>query len=178
VAKSKNPTKTDNSGSPAAPSPLTSAAAGEVQLIYGHIAQQRISGPIPSPDILKQYEALSAGLANRLVDIAEREADHRRKVELEALAIQGRDQHSYRRSEMLGQVFGFGIAAIAISGAVYSAVHGAQIAASFIGTTGVGGLVSAFIYGRTFLLRQKKQEFDQAMQVNAVQSERSKQTIK
>jgi uncharacterized membrane protein len=146
-----------------------------MQVVYGaFVAQQHISGPLPSPDLLRQYEELSPGTTDRLIRIAEQEAEHRRKVELEIIAIQGRDQSSYRRSELWGQTFGFAIGVIAIVGAVFAAVRGEQVAASFIGTTGVGGLVSAFIIGRSFLLKQKKQDFDQALQANLEHGQASK----
>jgi len=146
-----------------------------IPVIYGtFIAQQQISGPIPSPDVLRQYEAMSPGAADRLLRLAEQEAEHRRKMEMEIILLQGRDQSSYRRSEFWGQIFGFAIGAITVIGAVFSAVHGAQIAASFIGTSGVVGLVSTFIWGRNHFLRQKKQEFDQEMQVMAQRTDQSK----
>jgi hypothetical protein len=54
------------------------------------------------------------------------------------------------------------------------AVHGAQIAASFLGTGGVTGLVTAFILGRNFLLKQKQQDFDQLQKANEQRAIESK----
>jgi len=121
---------------------------------------QHISGPLPSPDILKKYEEISPGIANRLIKIAEDEALHRRKMEAEVIAVQSREQSAYRTSEMLGQVFGLVIGLTAIIAAIIMALHGAQLAASFIGTGGVTSLVTAFILGRTFLLKFRQQEMD------------------
>jgi hypothetical protein len=47
------------------------------------------------------------------------------------------------------------------------ALHGAQLAASFLGTGGVTSLVTAFILGRSFFLKQKKQEFEQSLKASA-----------
>lgn len=175
MANKKNPPTSDSSVAPAAPSSNVPDTAAAIPVIYStFVAQQQISGPLPSPEVLRQYEATSPGAAERLIRLAEQEAEHRRKMESEIIAIQGRDQHSYRQSEFWGQFFGFSMGSIAILGAVFAAVHGAQIAASFIGTTGVGGLVSAFILGRTYFLKQKKQEFEQEMQVIASKSDRAK----
>ena len=94
---------------------------------------------------------------------------------MEVIAIQGRDQSAYRRSEFLGQVFGLAIGIAAIGSATYMAVHGAQLAASVIGTGGVTGLVTAFIVGRHTLLKQRKQEFQQQMEAQRQQHEVTKE---
>src|SRR5207245_2145334 len=85
---------------------------------------------------------------------------------------QTEDQKAYRRSELLGQIFGLLIGIGAIAGAVICAVKGAQIAASFIGTTGVTGLVTAFILGRSYLLKLRQQEIDQQQQQQSQQKPR------
>jgi len=174
VAKNKNPSQSGSIAPPSATPPISAATAGTLQVIYAQIAQQHISGPIPSPEVLRQYDALSPGMADRLVRIAEQEADHRRKMETEVIALQHSDQRAYRRSEFAGQIFGLSIGLAAIVGAVIMAVHGAQVAASFLGTGGVTGLVTAFILGRSFLLKQKQQDFDQSLQANSQAGRRIK----
>ena len=171
VAKNKNPSPSSSISPQSIPPPVSAVSAGTLQVIYAQIAQQHISGPIPSPEVLRQYDAFSPGLADRLVRIAEQEAEHRRKMEADVIALQRSDQMAYRRSEFAGQLFGLSIGLAAIIGAVIMAVHGAQVAASFLGTGGVTGLVTAFILGRSFLLKQKQQDFDQAMRANAPQAD-------
>jgi uncharacterized membrane protein len=97
--------------------------------------------------------------------MAEEEVMHRRAIERESIAVQARDQISYRRSELFGQVFGLLIGIAAIGGAVYCATHGAQVAGSIIGTGGVTGLVTTFILGRNLLLKQRQQEFQHQLQL-------------
>lgn len=41
----------------------------------------RFSGPLPSPETLHEFEQVLPGLAERIVRMAEQEADHRRLVE-------------------------------------------------------------------------------------------------
>ena len=125
------------------------------------IAVETQSGPVPPPEILKKYDEIHPGLALRLIGMAEEEAAHRRSIEKELVAIQGRDQAAYRRSELFGQIFGLAIGLAYAGGAVYAAVHGAQTAASIFGTAGVGGLVAAFIMGRHNLYKMKRQELEQ-----------------
>lgn len=133
--------------------------------ISTQIAMQTQSGPIPSPEILKKYNEIEPGLAQRIIAMAEAEAEHRRSIEAQVVAIQGRDQSAYRRSEFFGQVFGLLIGLAYAIGAVYAAVHGAQMAASIFGTAGVGGLVTAFIMGRHNLYKMKQQELEQDQKI-------------
>jgi len=174
VAKNKNPLQSDNFSSPAVAQPVNETAAGTTNLFIAQIERQQLSGPVPSPDLLRQYEALRPGFADRLIRLAEQEAEHRRKMESEVLALQSGDQKAYRRSELAGQIFGLFIGLAAIAGAVVMAVHGAQLAATFLGTGGVTGLVTAFILGRSFFLKQKKQEFEQMLRANEAPSDPSK----
>lgn len=163
--------KTEKLTQPDAPNPKQSDvvkpaadAAGSVPeqiRISTQIAMQMQTGPIPPPDVLKKYNEVEPGLAQRIIAMAEAEAAHRRSIETQFVAIQGRDQAAYRRSELFGQVFGLMIGLAYAVGAVYAAVHGAQIAASIFGTAGVGGLVTAFIMGRHNLFKMKQQEIEQ-----------------
>jgi uncharacterized membrane protein len=106
------------------------------------------SGPLPPPAILEQYDKINPGLADRIVRMAETEADHRRQIEKRALdadiQIAGKEYTERRIGQFLG--FGIGVAALFIG--AYVATHGQPLAGGFIGTGGVVGLVTAFIYGR------------------------------
>ncbi len=168
MAKSEKLPQRDGGRPPVDKSLLTSAAAAAAmpaQLhVSAHLAMQQQSGPIPPPEILRKYDEIHPGLAERIIKMAEEEAAHRRIMESEVTAVQARDQTAYRRSE-LGQVFGFATGLAAIGGAALAAVKGAQIAASFIGTAGVTGLVTAFIMGRHALLKFKQEDFRQQQQI-------------
>lgn len=126
--------------------------------ISTQIAMQQQSGPFPPPEILQKYDQIHPGLASQIITMANEETVHRRKMEAEVLAIQKRDQVSYRFSELVGQCFGLIIGLAAIGGSVYEAAHGAQVAASFLGTAGLTGLVTAFIMGRQTLVKLKEQD--------------------
>jgi uncharacterized membrane protein len=132
------------------------------------------SGPLPPPEILARYDAVSPGLADRLVKMAEAEAAHRRDVEHKAQEAQATDLVAYRRSEMWGQTFGLTIGLAAIGGAVYCAVHQAQWTGSFIGTAGVTGLVTAFIVGRRALAQQREIEFQHQMEATRIVGEQQR----
>jgi uncharacterized membrane protein len=81
------------------------------------------------------------GSAKRIITLVETETAHRQA--LEKLSVTG-DIYEAR----LGQIFGFLIGLFAIGCGTYAAVHGAEVAGTVIGSGGVIGLVTAFIYGR------------------------------
>lgn len=53
-----------------------------------NIQAAMFSGPIPPPNILAQYEQLKAGLAERIVIMAESQSQHRKEMEIQSLNAQ------------------------------------------------------------------------------------------
>ncbi len=97
-------------------------------------------GPLPRPDLLKQFDEIVPGAAERIITQFEKQSDHRRN--LENIAI----KHD-RFISTLGLFCGFVIAMSAISGGVYAATLGKDLFGSILSGTGLVGLVSVFIYG-------------------------------
>jgi len=81
--------------------------------------------------------------------MAEHEAQHRHTLEGHALRADIADREQRHTEYRTGQWLAFSIGVIALSLGTYTAIHGAQIAGAFIGTSGVVGLVSAFLYKRS-----------------------------
>ena len=118
------------------PPNLPTASTTTVQL-----GVQRYSGPIPPAAELEHYEHIHPGLADRIVQMAEREQAHRHSFDAETMR---RDFNEGR----LGQIFALviGVTAILVGGVC--ALNGANLTGSIIGGGGVIGLVSVFVYGR------------------------------
>lgn len=55
----------------------------EQKAVMNHLKVQSMnySGPIPPPDIIKDYENILPGSADRIISMAEKQADHRRDIE-------------------------------------------------------------------------------------------------
>lgn len=71
----------------------------------GGIAAQQVSlkvqqGPLPSPEILKQYEEIHPGATDRIFKLTEKESEHRRQIEMQALKVNG-------QSLLFGQILSF-----------------------------------------------------------------------
>lgn len=98
------------------------------------------SGPIPSPDLLKGFEEVCSGSADRIITMAEKQSEHRRNIENKVVDSQIRDSKR-------GMIFGFIISVVGIIGGLF-------LIAMDKGTAGLTlicgiliGLVTLFIYG-------------------------------
>ncbi len=123
---------------PNRPGDETAAQIGERRL------EQRTEiflGPLPPPAILRQYDEIQPGFAERLLRLTEDEANHRRQVTARA-------QRYELFETTLGQVFGLLVALAALGATVWLGILGLEVAASIVGGTTIVGLVGAFIAGR------------------------------
>lgn len=105
------------------------------------------SGPLPPPEVLARYEAITPGAAERIIAMAERQSVHRQ--ELESAVI-----HGNLTAQRVGQRYGLIIGVLGISASVILGAMGREIMGSaFFGST-VVSLVALFITGR---LRQERE---------------------
>ncbi|HEX6368579.1 MAG TPA: DUF2335 domain-containing protein [Longimicrobium sp.] len=102
-----------------------------------HAAVEAFSGPIPEPDVLRDYEQVLPGLAERIVRWTEDEANHRRTVERSLVQL----SWGGLWSALL-------LALTAILGGMLLAWYGRSV----VGVTGVvgalAGLVIVFLAGQ------------------------------
>lgn len=100
------------------------------------------SGPIPPPNIIAGYEEVVPGAADRIIQMAEKQAAHRQSIEQMAAKIEARDS-------LLGILFAFilGIGSIVACIVVVLTVreNAGAIAGSLLGVTGIGSIVTAFL---------------------------------
>lgn len=123
----------------------------EIRQAIRHVTAE-FSGPLPPPDILRQYEDVSEGLSERLISLVEKEADFRRKMEeryLEAqIEFKSRSLEISSLEVKRGQVFGLTIGCVALVCGLITAWIGHPVAGTLLGSGTILGLVSAFLYGR------------------------------
>lgn len=118
------------------------------------------SGPLPPPDVLKRYNEVVPGAAERIITMAEAQAKHRQ--ELERAEVFGGN-----RRANLGQYFGFTIGIAGLVVALILGIRGNAWVAGLIGVLDLGGLVSIFVYGsrsRRSERREKGEAFAEAVQ--------------
>lgn len=98
-------------------------------------------GPLPHPDILRQYNELQPGFAERLLALTEQEADHRRGMERNSLA---ENSAEVRRGQVFALIIGLG----GLAASVLAAYFNQPWVGGVLGGGTLVGLVSAFILGR------------------------------
>ena len=99
------------------------------------------SGPLPPPQLLKQYNDVVPNGAERLMAMAERQQNHRQ--ELERTVIEGNVE-----SESRGQWMGLFISIAVIGAGTYLAAIGRQITGGILVGVDVVALASVFVVGK------------------------------
>ena len=116
---------------------------------------QQYSGQIPPPDLLRSFDDLLPGTAKRLIQWAEEEQNHRRRLESGAqaanidaqqrqISIAQYQSRGVFRSDIVGQVFGLVVCLSCISGAVLLALNGQPTVAGALTIIPTGAVIYAF----------------------------------
>lgn len=104
--------------------------------------QSEFSGPIPPPNIIKGYEEILPGAADRIIRMAETQACHRQAMEKKMVDSESRDS-------LLGIFFAFSLGIGCLIAAVVMVIFVPQnagaISAAVLGVTGIGSITSSFI---------------------------------
>lgn len=139
--------------------PARQATPQPVPMAQAHIIQttQKLHhGPIPSPEVLRDYDLIVSGAAERIIRMAEEQATHRQALEtrsmeadIEAAQMKMTVEHESVRgpiiNERIGIVLGWTVAIACVGGAVYSAVrgYGALVVGAFL-CLPVASIIRAF----------------------------------
>jgi uncharacterized membrane protein len=108
----------------------------------------QFGGPLPPPQILEAYERACPGAAHRIIELAEAQSEHRRRMEDKALEGQISAIGMQFRESRRGQIFAFCISAFFLACGSVVVLYGHPWPGSVFGTLGVGGIVTTFINGR------------------------------
>lgn len=111
-----------------------------IAIISRVISQIRYEGPLPPSFMLKEYEDVLPGAADRILRMAEQQASHRQSIEKTVIS-------SKSKAEILGVIFAGLIGLSAIVGGfalVYIGRSGEGIAAII---ASLASLVGAYLYG-------------------------------
>ncbi|MCG7341738.1 DUF2335 domain-containing protein [Staphylococcus auricularis] len=110
------------------------------------------SGPLPDPDDFEKYENVLPGSANRIMEIAEKNQNHRIKLE-------SQEQEKYYKSNDMITAKGINsstiISVAGIIGSVLLGVFGNEWAAGLIGTLSLGNIVVSMINSTVNSIRRK-----------------------
>lgn len=124
----------DLDGNPNPQASLLQAAALQIE-------KNHHEGPIPSPQALSEYEEVLPGIADRIMSMAEKNAEHLRKKEQSLVDNHYQDKTSGRR-------YGFTLILIAFLVTWIAIERNMPYLAALIGGTTVLGIATIFILGK------------------------------
>lgn len=79
---------------------IEEAVENETKKVIAEVIQGEFSGPIPPPSIIEGYERVLPGSADRIITMAEKQSEHRQKMEEKMISAESRDS-------LLGVIFAF-----------------------------------------------------------------------
>lgn len=105
------------------------------------VATKQVQGPLPAASELLAYNAAAPDAANRILQLTERQAQHRQKLERARMIASIRD-------ELLGLVLGFVVCLVGIGAGAYVASHSSPLAGSALSFGALATLTGTFVKGR------------------------------
>lgn len=110
----------------------------EIQAYLGSV-EITYSGPLPHPDVLRRYQDILPGSAERVFRQFEIEADHRRTLEVRTIRADV-------FSQIWGSIGGTLIGLLGVGGGIWLAHEGRNLAGLTALIATLGGLVATFLY--------------------------------
>ena len=109
------------------------------------VSATTFSGPLPHPQHLAEYEAITPGFADRIIKMAEDESEHRRSQEQKELNADIHFNNKDFTERRIGQISAvFIVLIMAVIGA-YLALNGKEITGSVFGGPAIVSIVWAFL---------------------------------
>jgi uncharacterized membrane protein len=108
---------------------------------YEEFEAQFFAGPLPPPEALAEYDRICPGAADRILAMAEAQAHHRQSLEARVI-------RSNCRSQDLGPILGFLLAAGVIAIGCYLVLQGKEISGLVALVSALAAIVVPFVYGK------------------------------
>jgi len=109
------------------------------------------SGPLPPPQLLTAYNDAFPGCAERIVAMAEKQAEHRQQLEKSVV-------QNNCRAQSFGQIFAFILSLIVLGGGVYVLAQGKSIAGFSAIILALGSLIGALYVSRIGQQRERSEK--------------------
>lgn len=111
--------------------------------------RHEFAGPLPPPEMLEHYDNIISNGAERIMTMAEAQSQHRRELEKTVI-----DRDS--RNSLLGVIFAFILCMATIIGGTYVIIAGHSWPGTILGSAGLVGLATVFIYGTNQRKRERE----------------------
>lgn len=106
------------------------------------------SGPLPPVDVLKGYETILPGVADRIFAMSERQLEHRIALDNKGMELQKIHLENEAVKNQRGQYVGAFVAALCLATASILGFFGMEAAASIVGGSTIVALAIVFVLGR------------------------------
>ena len=113
------------------------------------VSAQSFAGPLPPPAMLSQYEQICPGFAERILQMAEREAANRHELDQKKTEIAERDIPAARKETQRGQWMSLVITLTAFASCVICACVGQPWVAGVIAGATLVSVVSTIMHRKT-----------------------------
>lgn len=123
-------------------------------LLASAVKHIQYEGPLPPGYMLREYEEVLPGAADRVFRMAEQQAEHRQYMEKQVVA-------SKSRAELLGVVFAGTIVLATVIGGIFLIHAGNDIAGLSTLIVGIGGIAGTFIYGTRSEKKERAEKREQ-----------------
>lgn len=111
--------------------------------------------PLHSPDLLKKYDEIDPGFAERVLRLAEKEQDERHHTNRLLIDLEARNTRSLNWNIIRGQFLAFGSVVVVSLLCAYFAYLGNIEAAASTAKVVIVALAAVFITGRYFVQKSK-----------------------
>ena len=161
------PTKRDAPERPAVAAPVTTTAAPPGMTLRSIEASvTRYQGPLPSPAVLREFEAIRPGAADILFSELVAQGHHRRELEAKAVA-------SEIRRAYWGMMCGFTLGLVGLMTAAFFAHLGHPISGAAVGGLSLVSLVSVFVKGSSDRRKEREKKTQTMAEALSLQSPQS-----
>jgi uncharacterized membrane protein len=113
---------------------------GGAQSISAVIQSLNFSGPLPPPILLRQYDEVVPGAAERIIKMAEEQAAHRQRLERQVVSTDN-------IKSVLGTILAFVVAIVGLGCSFWAAINGHPEFGTVLGVGTLASLVYTFVYG-------------------------------
>nr|WP_255492142.1 DUF2335 domain-containing protein [Cetobacterium sp. 2A] len=113
------------------------------------VHQEAYQGPLPHPDLLKKFEDITPGAAERILLMAEKEQQHRHQLENEILIKESENIKNEIELKGRGLIFGFLLALLIIIAGVYLLIFNKSLEGFSLILGSIAMIITPFFFNKT-----------------------------
>lgn len=117
---------------------------------------QMYKGPIPQASDLSEYASIDPSFPNRIIEMAEKEGEHRRSIESKLADLEVSTSQEELRIEKMGLIFGFLITLVCLISGVFLITNGNNLAGLSTVISSLALLIGSFLHSA-----KKKEDKDE-----------------